>query len=84
MIPLAAHRHEHLAHHRHTNEADGDPDYTVSEMGGGIQQALRIPLGILAGQFTYYRRHRWTKSPIRQNLQRGAGSNAVNQAHPGH
>ena len=68
MIPLTAHRHEHLAHHRHTNKADGDPDYTVSELGGGIQQALRVPFGILAGQFTYYRHHRWTKAPTRQNL----------------
>jgi len=27
MMPLTAHRHEHLAHHRHTNEEDGDPDF---------------------------------------------------------
>jgi beta-carotene hydroxylase len=68
MIPLTAHRHEHLAHHRHTNEPDGDPDYAASGLGGNIQQALRVPFGILAGQWTYYRHHRWTKAPPRQNL----------------
>ncbi|MFT6288764.1 MAG: beta-carotene hydroxylase [Alcanivorax sp.] len=68
MIPLTAHRHEHLAHHRHTNEPGGDPDYVVSELGDSIQQALRVPFGILAGQWTYYRHHRWTKAPPRQNL----------------
>ena len=26
MIPLTAHRHEHLAHHRHTNDPDKDPE----------------------------------------------------------
>jgi beta-carotene hydroxylase len=44
MIPLTAHRHEHLAHHRHTNEPDGDPDYAASGLGGnptGVVGSLR-------------------------------------------
>jgi beta-carotene hydroxylase len=68
MIPLTAHRHEHLAHHRHTNEEDGDPDFRVGEISDSVGQAVRVPFAIFAGQFTYYMQNRWDKSPARQNL----------------
>ena len=68
MIPLTAHRHEHLAHHRNTNDEEDDPDYRVGEIGDSVLQTVRVPLGIFAGQFTYYMKHRWEKAPGRQNL----------------
>jgi beta-carotene hydroxylase len=68
MMPLTAHRHEHLAHHRHTNEEDGDPDFSVGELGDSVLQTVRVPFGIFVGQFSYYMKHRWQKAPGRQNL----------------
>jgi beta-carotene hydroxylase len=68
MIPLTAHRHEHLAHHRHTNEENGDPDFRVGDISDSVGQAVRVPFAIFAAQFTYYIRNRWDKAPGRQNL----------------
>ena len=68
MLPLTAHRHEHLAHHRHTNEENADPDYEVGNLGKSLKQLAVIPWTIFAGQFTYFTTHRWAKSQGRQNL----------------
>jgi beta-carotene hydroxylase len=32
MIPFTAHRHEHMAHHRYTNDVDRDPDFHMGRM----------------------------------------------------
>ena len=48
MIPLTAHRHEHLAHHRHTNE-EGDPDLVVADMNKSPLHAAKAALGVVAG-----------------------------------
>ena len=68
MIPLTAHRHEHLAHHRNTNDEHDDPDYYVGELRSSPMAAVMTFAKIFSGQFTYYLRHRWSKAPTRQNV----------------
>jgi len=68
MLPLTAHRHEHMAHHRHTNDAVRDPDYHVGRMCRSIPAAVRAVLQAYASQFSYYAQNRWTKNASRQNL----------------
>ena len=68
MIPLTAHRHEHLAHHRHTNNPDTDSDYLVSQFRRTPWRAPSLALRVLLEQFTYYRRHRWGRGPRRQDV----------------
>ena len=68
MIPLTAHRHEHMAHHRHTNDAERDPDFHVGRMGHSIPAAARATLQACVAQFSYYANNRWSKNASRQNL----------------
>jgi len=68
MIPLTAHRHEHLAHHRNTNEAEGDPDFLVSEMARSPKGAIWAALKVFASQFRYFFNHRWGKGPRSQDI----------------
>ena len=68
MIPLTAHRHEHLAHHRHTNDAESDPDYHVGDIRNSPVDAVLSAVKIFGGQFTYYMANRWDKAPAKQNL----------------
>ena len=68
MIPLTVHRHVHLAHHRHTNDADADPDYQVAALKGSPFSALYSALRLFIAQFSYYLEHRWYKAPAKQNL----------------
>jgi beta-carotene hydroxylase len=67
MIPLTAHRHEHLAHHRHTNE-EGDPDLVVADMNKSPLHAAKAALRVVAGQYRYYFTHRWGKGARSQDL----------------
>lgn len=68
MTPLTAHRHEHLAHHRNTNDEHEDPDYPVGDICKSPVAALLAAAQIFKGQFSYYLAHRWNKAPTRQNL----------------
>ena len=68
MIPLTAHRHEHLAHHRHTNQPDSDPDAAMADITRSPSLAIRAVWKTLTGQFTYYVNNRWNKGPRRQNF----------------
>lgn len=68
MIPLTAHRHEHLAHHRNTNDIDGDPDIVVAAMTRSPLHALQAALKVFSGQYTYYARYRWGKGPRKQDV----------------
>lgn len=68
MIPLTAHRHEHLAHHRHTNDAEGDPDYIVGSLTKSPWSAVQVAIRVLSKQFTYYFNERWSRAPRSQNL----------------
>ncbi len=68
MIPLTAHRHEHMAHHRHANDPAQDPDFPVEKMQNSIPAAARAAVDITIGQFSYYFRHRWDNAPLREKL----------------
>lgn len=68
MIPLTAHRHEHLAHHRHTNDEHGDPDFGVEKMRNSLPSAAGSAIEVYFGQFSYYTKKRWPKAPTKQNL----------------
>lgn len=68
MIPLTAHRHEHLAHHRHTNQRDEDPDFIVADMAKSALNALRVAPELLLSQPKYYLARRWAKGPRSQDL----------------
>jgi len=68
MIPLTAHRHEHLAHHRNTNSSEDDPDFVVADMARSPVHAVRAALRVYLGQYRYYMQNRWNKGPRSQNL----------------
>ena len=68
MIPLTAHRHEHLAHHRNTNNADTDPDFAVANLWRNPAYPLVAMFRIWVGQFRYYIEHRWGKGPRKQDV----------------
>ena len=68
MIPLTVHRHEHMDHHRHTNDRHKDPDYAVAGMRDSFFGAVKAAAQIVYGQFSHYYRYRWNKAPARQNI----------------
>jgi beta-carotene hydroxylase len=68
MIPLTAHRHEHMAHHRHANDPVHDPDFAVERMRESVPAAIRAAMQITVGQFSHYFTYRWNKAPAKQNL----------------
>ena len=68
MIPLTAHRHEHIAHHRHTNDAETDPDFHIGQMRVSLAAALRATVRASINQFSYYSKNRWAKAPAKQNV----------------
>lgn len=68
MIPLTAHRHEHMAHHRNTNDRERDPDYPVVRMQGSLPAAALAAVQIAIGQFSHYFRYHWKTAPTKQNL----------------
>jgi beta-carotene hydroxylase len=68
MIPLTAHRHEHMAHHRHANDPANDPDFPVGRMQNSLLAAAGAALEITVGQFSHYFKYRWKKAPAKQNL----------------
>ena len=53
LIPYSSHRLEHLAHHRHTNVPDKDPDFMLKDMGYGPRASARAVLRFLWMQMTY-------------------------------
>jgi beta-carotene hydroxylase len=67
MIPLTAHRHEHLAHHRHTNEPKADPDYAVADLVRTPWQPIIAVARLMVNQYRYYFSQRWGKGPRAQD-----------------
>lgn len=57
-IPMTAHRYEHLAHHRHTNSPEKDPDFVFSSATGPIAALLTVMKGITA-QYSFFFRNCW-------------------------
>jgi fatty acid desaturase len=68
MIPLTAHRHEHLAHHRNTNQPESDPDFVIADMVDSPGHALGSALQVFLGQLRYYRAQRWNRGPRNQDI----------------
>ena len=67
-IPMTAHRHAHLAHHRHANDAESDPDHVVAGMTASPLAALRAGERALRSQYVYYMSKRWASGQEGQNL----------------
>ena len=53
MIPLTAHRHEHLAHHRNTNDPDGDPDFVMAKFLDSPSNFIRTAPRVFWKQYGY-------------------------------
>ena len=68
MIPLTAHRYEHMAHHRYANDPGRDPDFHMGSMHDSLLAPVRAALQSWVSQFSYYAKHRWGDAPPRQNL----------------
>lgn len=68
LIPLTAHRHEHLAHHRNTNKPDEDPDFVVAGKARNPLHMAGAGMQVFLSQFKYYYQHRWNRGPRAQDL----------------
>ena len=68
MIPLTAHRHEHMAHHRFTNDESRDPDFHIGGMHNSPLSAASATVKASISQFSYYSKHRWSQASGKQNL----------------
>lgn len=67
-IPYASHRHEHLTHHRYTNQPDKDPDYMVSGMGKGLIAALITVVRFIGVQNSFFVKQHWRKAALKDRL----------------
>jgi beta-carotene hydroxylase len=65
-FPLTAHRVEHLAHHRHTNHPDNDPDAVLAGCGNSPVKVLRAAVKIFITQYSHYLTTRWSKAPVKE------------------
>jgi beta-carotene hydroxylase len=65
-IPMTAHRYEHLAHHRHTNNPEKDPDFAYSRATGPIAALLTVPKGITT-QYRFFFRNCWNAGRRAEN-----------------
>lgn len=68
MIPFTAHRQEHMAHHRHANDEEGDPDYHIGHMRDSLLAPVHAALRAWVSQLSFYAQNRWSGAPPRQNL----------------
>ncbi len=66
-VPLTAHRHEHLAHHRHTNDPEADPDFLLSDLTRSPLAAVRAAAKGIFQNYRYYLKHRWSLKNASQN-----------------
>lgn len=65
--PLTAHRHEHLAHHRHTNDPESDPDYGLSDLNRSPLAAVNAAAKGIFENYRYYISHRWANGNVSQD-----------------
>ncbi len=67
-VPLTAHRHVHLAHHRNTNINHHDPDLSYAKAESFWSGLLSFWKGATALQFSYYAKNRWDEKKGNQNF----------------
>ncbi|GAA5314985.1 MAG: hypothetical protein AseanaTS_01890 [Candidatus Pelagadaptatus aseana] len=65
-MPLTAHRVEHLAHHRFTNDPDTDPDAILAGCGNSPIKVFTTAIHLLIRQYSYYLDTRWGKAPTKE------------------
>lgn len=68
MIPLTAHRHEHIAHHRYANDESRDPDFHIGGMGRSPWAPIVAVVKACATQFVYFQKTRRAGESPRQTL----------------
>ena len=68
LTPLTAHRHEHLRHHRNTNQGADDPDNYSADMVKSPSHLLRSTWAAISVQYSFYMSERWDSAPRRQNI----------------
>jgi beta-carotene hydroxylase len=68
MIPLTAHRHEHTAHHRYTNDETRDPDFHIGQMRNSPPALARAVVRAIVSQFRFYSENRWMKAPFNEKV----------------
>ncbi|MEP1470065.1 MAG: fatty acid desaturase [Halieaceae bacterium] len=66
-IPMTAHRHEHLAHHRHTNDPGADPDFVLSGLTDSPASAVKSAMQAIMENYRYYLKKRWPEGKASQN-----------------
>ena len=66
-VPLTAHRHEHLAHHRHTNDPEADPDFALSDLTRSPFAAVKAAAQGIIQNYRYYMQQRWELGNASQN-----------------
>ena len=66
-VPLTAHRYEHLTHHRHTNDADADPDFVLSGLTQSTLNAVRSAGSAIVENYRYYMKTQWARANGSQN-----------------
>lgn len=68
MVPYASHTVEHFTHHRHTNQADKDPDNVVKTMGDGPLMFVWTCLKFLWVQNSFFYKHAWGTARLSERL----------------
>lgn len=66
LVSFKAHQKEHLAHHRHTNHPDDDPDMFVPD--DRPWSLIRGTLIVLPLQYKYYFKHCWSLASARDKI----------------
>jgi beta-carotene hydroxylase len=66
-VPLTAHRYEHLTHHRHTNDADADPDFVLSGLTQSPLSAVKSAGRAIGENYRHYMSKQWAQGQGKQN-----------------
>ena len=68
LVPHSTHRLEHMAHHRHTNDPEKDPDFLASTLGSGFLSFMVMTLRFFWNGFSYAFSPRCTNATRRDKL----------------
>ena len=67
LVPLTAHRYQHLVHHQSTNDDVDDPDLYSKDIFVSLKSLLYAVYMAVAGQYQAYIAERWTTAPKAKN-----------------